>query len=101
MRRSFNYGGHSTGSNVGTVEVGETHVKVLSPGSSTPVTAKILGRVTDEQGRLTSIVLDSLVHEKYRTNFGEFEAWGVHVTEFHVKERMLDEKEEDEESDDE
>lgn len=90
MRRRYNYHQPSSGSNVGTVEVGETHVKVCPPGSSVAISAEICGRTFDAQNRLTSIVLRSLVHESHRTDYGDYTAYGCFVTEFHVKERLLD-----------
>ena len=100
MRRRFSHYSEPAGSNVGSVEVGESHVKVVSPGSSVPVTAGIVGRTHDKEGRLTSLVLDSLVHERHKTNFGEFEAWGVFVTELLVKERQGEDEDEAEAEDD-
>ena len=61
------------------IDVGETHVTVREP-SGRVLTARILERVTDANGKVASLLLDRIIHEKY----GRIEGWtasGCYVTE--------------------
>ncbi len=68
------------------LEIGETHATITEP-SGRVRTAKILDKTTDATGRLTAVLLDTLVHQPYN-NFGEWEPKGCYVTEFFRKPKM-------------
>jgi hypothetical protein len=66
-----------------TVSVGSDSVVIRRSGQSSPVIAGILGQFTDDNGDVTRVVLDRVVH---RLKESEFEGWlvsGAVVTELH------------------
>src|SRR5437016_2617896 len=75
MRHSYSYDA-PRGSQI---DVGETHVTLREP-SGRVLTARILEKVTDAKGQITSLLLDRIVHERH----GRIEGWeasGCYVTE--------------------
>ena len=75
MRHSYSY----TAPRGSQIDVGETHVTVREP-SGRVLTARILERVTDAKSRITSLLLDRIIHDRY----GSIEGWtasGCFVTE--------------------
>ena len=87
-RRGGYYSGYGTvATDHGSVELGETHATIRKGSGSTPLVVGILGREYDEHGKLTCVVLDSIVHDKWKTRIGDFEGWGCFVTELRPLEK--------------
>lgn len=61
------------------IDVGETHVTVRE-ASGRMLVARILEKLTDAKGQITSLLLDRVVHERYSRIEG-WEASGCFVTE--------------------
>jgi len=67
------------------VDIGETHLTLREP-SGRVLVARILEKVTDANGRIASLLLDRIVHERH----GRIEGWeasGCFVTELVAKDR--------------
>lgn len=65
----------------GSVEIGETHVRVVPPYSTIARVAVILERITDpKSGAVQEVVLDRKVLESYHERVGEWKASGPYVT---------------------
>lgn len=63
-----------------TVEIGEGVVVIKRKGTSRPSVANVLKAEVNEDGHVTRLVLDRLVHRPHETDFCDWHVSGAFVT---------------------